>query len=65
MRADRGGLRGAQVVIEDEHVRIELGRTQDDLVELSFADHAARIEPITGLDDPVDDNEPGRARELR
>jgi hypothetical protein len=57
-------LRRAQVVIENEHRRVEIAGAQDDVVQLSFADDKPRIEAIARLQHAVHDLDAGRARKL-
>src|SRR5206468_3677231 len=61
---DRGALRRRELAIEDEHVRVELHGAHDDVVELPFAEHEARIDALAELDHDVADLDAGRAREL-
>ena len=61
---DRGGLRGRELAIEDEHVGVELHRANDHVVELALTEHELRIDAIAELDDGIRDLDAGSPREL-
>ena len=61
---DRRGLRGREIAIEDEDLRVELHGADDDLVELALAEHELRVDALAHLEDGVDDLDARRVREL-
>src|SRR5690606_40173888 len=61
---DRSRLRPRQVVVEDQHLDVELHRPDDELVDLAAAEDVLRVDAVTDLQDGVEDLDAGRAREL-
>ena len=61
---DVAALRGAQVAVEDDDVRHELHRAQDELLELALAHQVARVRLTAHLEDGVEHLHPGGAREF-
>ena len=61
---DGARLRGRELAVEDEHVRVELDRADDDLLELALAHDELRVDVVAHLDDASADLDARGAREL-
>jgi anaerobic magnesium-protoporphyrin IX monomethyl ester cyclase len=61
---DRADLGGAQLVVEDEQVRVHLQRPDDEIGKFSLADQKPRVHLGTVLDDRVEDLDARSAAEF-